>query len=173
MSEYIILGMEINSIEKREDCETVRGSTGEVISLHKGTKPINLSPSINSNCSSASTSAVSSHAATTNFRIAGNRGLQLKQMSYKCFAIEASKICNSDFYSNASISSIHTSSNGQYGCPFIFSKDGEYPQQSSYIYKQRDLELLVGQQDHSYSRISSRCSQEGSRFPVASSERLK
>ena len=54
------------------------GSTGEVISLNQGTKPINWSPCINSNCSSASTSAVLSHAVTTNFRIAGNRGLQLK-----------------------------------------------------------------------------------------------
>ena len=47
-----------------------------------------------------------------------------QQMSYKCFRIEGSKICNSDFYSNASISSTHASSNGQYSCPFIFSKNG-------------------------------------------------
>ena len=43
-----------------------------------------------------------------------------KQISYKCFGIEGSKICNSDFYSNVSFSSIHTSSNGPYSCPFIF-----------------------------------------------------
>ena len=49
------------------------GSTAEVISLHKGTKPISWLPCSNSNCSSASTSAV-----TTHLRIAGNRGLQLK-----------------------------------------------------------------------------------------------
>ena len=47
-----------------------------------------------------------------------------QQMSYKCFRIEGSKICNSDFYSNASISSTHASSNGQDSCPFIFSKNG-------------------------------------------------
>ena len=47
-----------------------------------------------------------------------------KQMSYKCFGTEGSKIYNSDFYSNASVSSIHTSSNGQCSCPLIFSKDG-------------------------------------------------
>ena len=52
--------------------------TEEVVTLHKGTKQINWSPCINSNCSSASTSAVSSHAAITNFKIAGNRVLQLK-----------------------------------------------------------------------------------------------
>ena len=51
-----------------------------------------------------------------------------KQMLYKCFGIEGSKICDSDFYLNASISSIHTSSNGQYSCPFIFSKHEGYPQ---------------------------------------------
>ena len=70
-----------------------------------------------------------------------------KQMSHKCFGTEGSKICNFDFYSNASNSSIHTSSNGQYGCPFIFSKDGGYPQQSFLRYKQRDLGLLAGQRD--------------------------
>ena len=64
--------------EKNQDCATVPGSTGKVISLRKGTKPINWWPCINSNCSSASTSAVSSHVATSNFRIAGNRGLKLK-----------------------------------------------------------------------------------------------
>ena len=47
-----------------------------------------------------------------------------KQISYKRFGIEGSKICNSDFHLSASINSIHTSSNEQYGCPFIFSKDG-------------------------------------------------
>ena len=46
---------------KREDCVTVPGSTGGV-SVHEETKSIN----------SASTSTVSSHAATINFRIAGN-----------------------------------------------------------------------------------------------------
>ena len=84
-----------------------------------------------------------------------------QQMSYKCFRIEGSKICNSDFYSNASISSTHASSNGQYSCPFIFSN------------KQKDLGLLAVQRDHNYRRISSRCSQQGSRFPAASSDRLK
>ena len=64
--------------ENTKDCATVSGSAGEVISLHKGTMPINWLPYINSNCSSASTSAVSNHAVTTNFRIAGNRWLQLK-----------------------------------------------------------------------------------------------
>ena len=44
-----------------------------------------------------------------------------KQKSYKCFRSEGSKICNPDFYSNASISSIHTSSNSQYSYPFIFN----------------------------------------------------
>ena len=94
-------------------------------------------------------------------------------MLYKCFGIERSKICNSDFYSNASISSIHTSSNGKYSYPFIFSKDGRYPQQSSFRCKQRDLVLLAGQRDHNYRRIPSRCSQQGNQFPVASSERLQ
>ena len=51
-----------------------------------------------------------------------------KQMLYKCFGTEGSRICNSDFYLNASISSIHTSSNGQYSCPFIFSRHEGYPQ---------------------------------------------
>ena len=41
-----------------------------------------------------------------------------------CFGNEGSKICNPGFYSNASISSIHTSSGGQCRCLFIFSKDG-------------------------------------------------
>ena len=68
-----------------------------------------------------------------------------KQISYKCFEIEGSKICNSDFYSNASNSSIHTSSNGQCSCSFIFSKGEGYPQQTSLRYKQRDLGLLAGQ----------------------------
>ena len=87
MSEYTIFGY-VNQLkrndtdpstrEKGKICATVPGSTGEVISLHKETKLINWSPCINSNWSFASTSAVSSHAATTNFRIAGNRGLQLK-----------------------------------------------------------------------------------------------
>ena len=54
------------------------GFTGEFISLHKWTKPINWTPCINSNCLSASTSAVSSYVATTNFTIAGIRGLQLR-----------------------------------------------------------------------------------------------
>ena len=49
-------------------------------------------------------------------------------MLYKCFGIEGSKICDSDFYLNTSTSSIHTSSNGQYNCPFIFSKHEGYPQ---------------------------------------------
>ena len=84
-----------------------------------------------------------------------------QQMSYKCFRIEGSKICSSDFYSNASISSTHASSNGQYSCPFIFSN------------KQKDLGLLAVQRDHNYHRISSRCSQQGSQFPAASSDRLK
>ena len=77
------LGMEVNSIEmtlllpqekKRKivkQCQDL--STGEVISFHKGTKPISWLPCSNSNCSSASASAV-----TTHFRIAENRGLQLK-----------------------------------------------------------------------------------------------
>ena len=39
-------------------------------------------------------------------------------MSYKCFGSESSKL------SNVSISSIHTFSNGQCSCSFIFSKDG-------------------------------------------------
>ena len=47
---------------RREDCVTVPGSTGGVVSVHEETKSIN----------SASTSTVSSHAATINFRIAGN-----------------------------------------------------------------------------------------------------
>ena len=64
--------------KKKKDCAEVPRSTGEVISLHKGTNPINWSPCININCSSASTSAVPSHPATTNFRIAGNSELQLK-----------------------------------------------------------------------------------------------
>ena len=67
-----------------------------------------------------------------------------KQISYKCFGIEGSKICNSDFYSNVSFSSIHTSSNGPYSCPFIFSKGWGYPKQSSFRFKQRDLGLLAG-----------------------------
>ena len=82
MSEYTIFGYgnqlnrndtDPSTTEKREDCATAPGSTGEVISLHKGTKPTVWSPCINGNCSSASTSAVSTHAATTNFRIAGKR----------------------------------------------------------------------------------------------------
>ena len=64
--------------KKKKDCAVVPRSTGEVISLHKGTNPINWSPCININCSSASTSAVPSHPATANFRIAGNSELQLK-----------------------------------------------------------------------------------------------
>ena len=63
---------------KKGRLSAVPGSTGEVIWLHNGTKPINCSPSINRNCSSASASTISSHAETTNFRIAGKRGLQLK-----------------------------------------------------------------------------------------------
>ena len=87
MSEYIIFGYENqlnrndtdpSTREKREDCTTVPGSAGEVISLHKGTMPINWLPCIKSNCSSASTSAVLSQVATADFRIARNRGLQLK-----------------------------------------------------------------------------------------------
>ena len=82
MSEYTIFGYgnqlnrndtDPSKREKKEDCATAPGSTGEVISLHKGTKPTDWSPFINSHCSSASTSAVSTHAATANFRIAGNR----------------------------------------------------------------------------------------------------
>ena len=65
--------------EKRENFTTVPESTGEVVSLYKGTRLINWSPSINSNCSSASTSEVSSHLPTTNFRIGKNRILQLKK----------------------------------------------------------------------------------------------
>ena len=42
--------------------------------------------------------------------------------------LKAAKFAISDFYLNASISSIHTSSNGQYSCPFIFSKHEGYPQ---------------------------------------------
>ena len=38
--------------------------------------------------------------------------------------------------------------------------------------KQRDLELLSDQREHNYSRIPSWCSQQSSRFLVASSERL-
>ena len=56
----------------------VPGSTGKFISFHKGTKPINWSLCINSNCSSARTSAVLSHVVTTKFRTAGTRRLQLK-----------------------------------------------------------------------------------------------
>ena len=68
--------------EKRENFTTVPGSTGEVVSLYKGTRLINWSSSINSNCSSASTSAVSSHLATTNFRIGKNSILQLKKKTF-------------------------------------------------------------------------------------------
>ena len=80
--------MEINSIEmtltlpqekKKEDCATVPGSTLEVISLHTETKTINRSRCINSYCNSASTSAISSHAATVKFKIqeTGNYILKL------------------------------------------------------------------------------------------------
>ena len=48
-----------------------------------------------------------------------------------------------------------------------------YPQQSSFRYKQKDLGLLAVQRDHNYRRISSRCFQQGSPFPAASSDRLK
>ena len=88
-------------------------------------------------------------------------------MFYKCFGIKGSKICNSDFYSNACISSIHTSLTKQCSCPFIFNKDGWYPQQSTLRYKQKDLGLLAGQRDHNYSRIPSKCSKQVSQFPVA------
>ena len=72
--------------EKRENFTTVPGSTGEVVSLYKGTRLINWSSSINSNCSSASTSAVSSHLATTNFRIGKNSILQLKKKNFFCWS---------------------------------------------------------------------------------------
>ena len=87
MSEYTIFWYEsqlhrndtdLSPREKRKDCETMPGSTGKVINLHKWTKPISWLPCINSNCSSTSTSAESSHAMTTNFRTARNRRQQLK-----------------------------------------------------------------------------------------------
>ena len=90
-----------------------------------------------------------------------------KQVFYKCFGIKGNKICNSDFYSNACISSIRTSLTKQCSCPFIFSKDGRYPQQSTLRYKQKDLGLLAGQRDHNYSRMPSRCFKQESQFPVA------
>ena len=116
------LGMEVNSIEmtltlpreKREDCVTMRGSTSRVNSLHKGTKVINWLPCINSNCSSASTSAVSSHAATTNFRIGGNRGLLLKynficRSEYITGLVGAKSSFNQGKINNFCISSVNNS----------------------------------------------------------------
>ena len=90
------------------------GSTGEVISLNQGTKPINWSPCINSNWSSASTSAVLSHAATTNFRIVGNRGLQLKN-NFVCGSegrtglVGAKSTFNKEKFNNFCISSVNNS----------------------------------------------------------------
>ena len=83
-------------------------------------------------------------------RTRGSQTLLESKMSDVFGLIEGSKICNLDDYSNASTSSIHTSSIRQCSCPFIFSKDGRrvYPQQSSLRYKQRDLELIAGQRNH-------------------------
>ena len=211
---------------KREDCVTVPGSTGRVISLHEETKSINF----------ASTSTVSSHAATTNFRIAGNRDynsernhvcgsegrrtglvgaesafsqgkinnfclslvnnsfrrfikkmgsflsraqdwrimdIVRKQMSY-VLEMKAAKFAILAFTRmHPSVQSIHLQVDNVVVFSYLVKVCGGYSQQISHRYKQRDLGLLAGQRDHNYSRIPSRCSQQGSRFPVASSERLQ
>ena len=71
-----------------------------------------------------------------------------------------------------SVQSIHLQINNIVTLSYLV-KMGGYPQQNCLRYKQRDLGLLAGQRDHNYSRTSSRCSQQRSRFPVTSSERLK
>ena len=123
MSEYTIFryGSQLNRNDtdpskrkKREDCVTMRGSTSRVNSLHKGTKVINWLPCINSNCSSASTSAVSSHAATTNSRIGGNRGLLLKynficRSEYITGLVGAKSSFNQGKINNFCISSVNNS----------------------------------------------------------------
>ena len=72
-----------------------------------------------------------------------------------------------------SVQSIHLQVDNVVVFSYLVKVCGGYSQQISHRYKQRDLGLLAGQRDHNYSRIPSRCSQQGSRFPVASSERLQ
>ena len=112
MSEYTIFGYENHlnrndtdpSIrQKREDCATVPESTGKFISLHEGTKAINWSPCISSNCSSASTFAVSIHAVTTTFRIAGSRGLQPKNNFVCCSESRAGLIGEKSSFNHGKI----------------------------------------------------------------------
>ena len=54
-----------------------------------------------------------------------------EERSYRCFRIEGSELCNFNFFSFASQSSINTHSNGKYCCPFIFGKNGRYLTQIS------------------------------------------
>ena len=72
-----------------------------------------------------------------------------------------------------SVQSIHLQVDNVGAFSFLAKMGGGYSQQISHRYKQRDLGLLAGQRDHNYKRLPSRCFQQGSRFLVASSERLQ
>ena len=50
----------------------------KVTSFHKGNKPINWLPCINSNGSSVGTFAILGHAETANYRLGDNWGLKFK-----------------------------------------------------------------------------------------------
>ena len=96
-----------------------------------------------------------------------------KKLWHGCFPVNFVKFLRTPFYTEHLwwlllfwLTFTITSSNGQYSYPFIFSKDGCYPQQSSFRYKQRDLGLPAGQRDHNYCRIPSRCYQQESQLPV-------
>ena len=90
----------------------------------------------------------------------------LRRRKITCFRIEGSEICNFNFFSFASQSSINTHLNRQYCCPFIFGKNGRYSKQIYDCFEQGNMGLFVEQRDHDYCRISPRVTQCGSRYSV-------
>ena len=96
----------------------------------------------------------------------GSLGISGEERSYKCFRIEGSEICNFNFFSFASQSSVNTHLNRQYCCPFIFGKNGRYSKQIYDCFEQGNMGLFVEQRDHNYCRISPTVTQCGSRYSV-------
>ena len=96
-------------------------------------------------------------------------------VSYKCFGIEGRKFEIPTFTRiHPSVQSIHLQMDNGVALSYLVKIGGStHKKVRSDISKDIWLGLLAGQRDHNYSRIPSRCSQQGSWIPVASSERLK
>ena len=93
----------------------------------------------------------------------GSIGIVRKQMSYS-LELKAVKFENKSFTRmHPSVQSIHLQMDNlvAFSCLVKIGGGGGYTQQSSLIYKQRDLRLRAGQSYHNYSRIACRCSEQG------------